>query len=183
MKNSFPLLRFQWQRALHHSSRCMAMSMVILGLGEAALPWKPISWSYRWTVIVLTFLHEAVWNSVVSVAKEDRWFLCATCFSIRQSHSVSMCGQPLCSWAVVDPRSFHFTITVLTVDRGSSSRAEILRTELLESWHPVTVPCWKSLSSLVWPFYCQCPSIKIAWLCAWFYTPVSNGCGWNSRIH
>ena len=31
--------------------------------------------------------------------------------------------------------------------------------------------------------YCECLSMEIAWLCAWFYTPVSNGCGWNSRIH
>ena len=71
----------------------------------------------------------------------------------------------------------------LIVDRGRSSRAEIWQTDLLERWHSVTVPRWKSLSSSVRPFYCQCLSLEIAWLGARFYTPVSNGCGWNSRIH
>ena len=42
---------------------------------------------------------------------------------------------------------FHFTITALTVDRDSSSWAEIWRTDLLERWHPMTVPGWKSLRS------------------------------------
>ena len=44
---------------------------------------------------------------------------------------------------------FHFTITALTVGRGSSSKVEIWRTDLLERWHPMTVPRWKSLSSSV----------------------------------
>ena len=74
---------------------------------------------------------------------------------------------------------FHFTITALTVDWGSSSRVEILRTDMLERWHALTVPLWKSLCSSVRPFYCQCLSMVIAWLCGRFYTPVSNGCGWN----
>ena len=33
--------------ALHHSSRCLALRMVILGLCVAARPWKPISRSSR----------------------------------------------------------------------------------------------------------------------------------------
>ena len=81
------------------------------------------------------------------------------------------------------PRSFHFTITTLTVDWGSSSRAEILQTDLLERWHPMTVPLWKPLSSSVRSFDCQCLSMDIAWLCDRFYTPVSNRCGWNRLIH
>jgi hypothetical protein len=48
-------------------------------------------------------------------------------------------GLPLRSWAVVAHRCFHFTITALIVDRGSSSRAEILWTDLLKRWHPITV--------------------------------------------
>jgi hypothetical protein len=36
-----------------------------------------------------------------------------------------LCGLMLSGRAVVAPRRFHFTITTLTVDRGSSSRAEI----------------------------------------------------------
>jgi hypothetical protein len=49
--------------------------------------------------------------------------------------------------------------------------------------HPMMVPLWKSLSSSVIPYHCQCLSIKIAWLCVRFYTPVINGCAWHSRIH
>ena len=45
------------------------------------------------------------------------------------------------------------------------------------------VPRWKSLSSTIKPFYGQCFSMEIAWLCAQFYTLVSNWCGWNSQIH
>ena len=69
------------------------------------------------------------------------------------------------------------------VNRGSSSRAEMLWTDLFERWHPMTVPHWKSVSSSVRLFYWQCLSMEIAWLCAQLYIPVSNRCGWNSRIH
>ena len=148
-RKPFHCSRVQWRRALHHSGQHLAMHMVILGLCAAARPWKPISWSSL--------------------------FLSAVRFSTRRSRSVSLCVLPLCSWAVVAPRRFHVTITALTVDRGSSSRAEIWQTDLLERWHPMTVPRWKSLSSPVGPFYCQCLSMEIAWLCARFYTPVSNG--------
>ena len=79
--------------------------------------------------------------------------------STRWSRSVSLCGLPLCGWAVVAPRCFHFTITALTVERGSSSRVEIWRTDLLERWYPMTVPSWKSLSSSVRPFYWK----SVAW--------------------
>ena len=49
-------------------------------------------------------------------------------------------GNAFRGWAVVAPRRFHFIITALTVDRGSPSGAEIWRTDLLERWHPMTVP-------------------------------------------
>jgi hypothetical protein len=70
---------------------------------------------------VLTLLPEAVWNSVLSVSNEDRSFLGATLISTRRSHSVSLCGLPLCGWAVVAPRHFHFTITALAVDRAAQA--------------------------------------------------------------
>ena len=47
------------------------------------------------TVIVLKLLPEAVWNSVLSVATEDRRFLRAMHFSTRQTRSVSFCGLTL----------------------------------------------------------------------------------------
>jgi hypothetical protein len=58
----------------------------------------PISWS-SW---------QAVWNSVVSVATEDRLFLRTTRFS---TLSVCLCGLPLRCWAAVAPGHFHFKIT------------------------------------------------------------------------
>jgi hypothetical protein len=119
--------------------------------------------------------------SAVSVQTKDIWFL-----STQRSRSVSLCGLPLCDVTynfAVEPLLFHVTITALTVEQGSSSRTEIWRTDLLERWHPMTVPRWKSLISSVRLFYCQCLSMEIARLRAQFYTPVSNLCGWNSRIH
>jgi hypothetical protein len=82
---------------------------------------------------VLTLPPESVWNLVVNDATEDRQFF--TCKTLQL-----VCGLPLCGWAVVAPKRFHFTITELTVDRGSSSRADILQTDLLDRGYPMTVP-------------------------------------------
>ena len=149
-RTCFHCSRVQWWWALHHSSWHLALLMVILGLCALARPWKPISWSSRRTVFVQTLLTESVWNSVVSVATDDRLFFHTMRFSTQWSRSVSLCGRPLRGWTVVSPKRFHFTIIAFTVDRGSSSRAEIWWTDLLERWHPVTMPRWKSLSSSVW---------------------------------
>ena len=67
----FHCSRVQCRQGLHHSSRLLALCVVILGLCVAAWPWKPILWISRQTVIVLTLLPEAVWNSVLSVATEN----------------------------------------------------------------------------------------------------------------
>ena len=83
------------------------------------------------------------------------------CFST-WSRSMSLCGLPLRGWAVVAPRRFHIIITALTVARGNASMTDTWRTVLLERMHPMTVPRWKSLSSSVRPFYCQCLSKAIA---------------------
>uniref|UniRef100_A0A8K9UUH4 Myosin IXb n=1 Tax=Oncorhynchus mykiss TaxID=8022 RepID=A0A8K9UUH4_ONCMY len=58
-RTRFTAPAFQWRRALHPSSRCLALSMMILGLCAAARPWKPISGSFRRTVLVLMLLPEA----------------------------------------------------------------------------------------------------------------------------
>jgi hypothetical protein len=100
-----------------------------------------------------------------------------------RSRSVSLCGLPVRGWVIVAARRLHFPIASLTADRWSSSRAYILRTDLLERWHPMMVPHWKLLSSSVRPFYWQCLSMAIAWLCARIYTAVSNRLGLNSSIH
>jgi hypothetical protein len=63
--------------------------------------------------------------------------------------SVSLCGLLLRGWAVVSPRCFNFTITALTVDRGSSSRAEIWWTDLLERWHSATLKVTELFSKAI----------------------------------
>ena len=157
----------------HCSSRCLELRMVILGLCAADRPWKPILWSASMSVLVLTLIPE-----VVSVVAKNR---CATLFHTRRSRSVSLCGLPLCGWAVVAPRCFHFTITALTVDCGSSSRAEILQTDLLERWHTMTMPRWKLLSSSVRPFYSNVCLWRLNGCVLNLFTPFSNGCGWKLK--
>jgi hypothetical protein len=137
-RTSLHCSRVQWWRALHYSSQRLALHMVILGLCAAAQPLKHISW----TVFLLELLPEAVWNSVVSVATQNRWFSRTTRFSTRWSR-----------------RRFHFTITAL--DRGSSSREEIGQNYLLERWRLYEALHWRILSSSVRPFCCRCLSMEI----------------------
>ena len=93
------------------------------------------------------------------------------------------CGLPLCGWAIVAPRHFHFTITAYTVDWAVPAG---------HTFYELT--CWKG--GIQWRLMAhnngwngikhmetKCLSMEIVWLCARFYTPVSNGCGWNSRIY
>ena len=124
-RNHFHRSSVQWRWALHHSSRCLALHMVILGLCAVSLHGNPFQ--------------EAPDEQFLCWVLQPRTdiFLRALCFSPRQSRSVSLCGLTLRSWAVVTPRSFHFTITALTADRGRSSRAEIWWTDLLKRWHPL----------------------------------------------
>ena len=140
-KTRFHGTRVQWQWALHHSNWRLALRMVILGLCAAARPWKHISGSSHQTVLVLTLLPESVWNSVVNVATDDRLFFHTTHYSTQRSHSVNLCGS----------ETFPLHKTALTVDRGSSRRAEIWWTDFLERWHHMTVPHWKSLRSSISP--------------------------------
>ena len=171
----------QWRWALHHFSQHPALHMVILGLFAAALPWKPISWSSRTN----SYCVDLASRGSLEISSEccNRGHTVFMRFSTRWSRSVSLCDLPLRCGAVVAPRRFHFTITALRVARGSFSSAELWRTDLLERWHLMKVPCWKSLVLLKSSFYRQCLSIEVACLCARFYTLVSNRCAWNSRIH
>ena len=83
----------------------------------AARPWITIPWSSKRTVIVLTLLPEAVWNSVVSVATEVRHVF--TRFStpvLWACVAYHFTAEPLLLLDVS-----HFTITALRVDWGSSA--------------------------------------------------------------
>ena len=97
------------------------------------------------------------------------WVLQQTIFTsyALQSRSVSLWPTPSAE-ALLLLDICTFTKTSLTVDWGSSSRAYIWRTDLLERWHPMTVPLWR-------PFYCQWLFMGIAWLCAQFYTQLKSG--------
>ena len=57
----FHCSRVQWKRALHHSSRRLALCMVFLGLCAAARPWKPISRSLL-VGKVASYLREIAWR-------------------------------------------------------------------------------------------------------------------------
>ena len=146
-RTRFHCYRNQWRWAIHHSNQRLGIVHGDLRLvcGCLAMETNFMKLLIQ-TVLLLKLLPEAVWNSVVSAAIEDRQSLRAMSFSTRRSRSLSLCGLPLHSWAVVAPRCFHFTITALAVDQGSSSMAEIW-TDLLKRWHSMTVPRWKSLSS------------------------------------
>ena len=105
-----------------------------------------------------------------------------TCYTLStlQPRSVSLGGLPYCGWAVFASRCFHFIITALTVDRGSSSMEEMWLVGKVASYDGATLKVTelRSKASLL-PIFVY----EIAWLCAWFHTPVSNVCGWNSHIH
>jgi hypothetical protein len=129
----------QWRRVSHHISRQLALCIVISGLCAAAWPRKPISRSSRLTVFVLTLLP----RGSLELASEycNRGQTIVTRYVLQHSAIPfwSHSGLLLHCWAVVSPRRFHFTITILTVDRATFSRADIWRTDLLERWHPMTV--------------------------------------------
>ena len=92
---------------LDYSSQHLALYMVILGLCAAARTWKPISWPSRRTLLVLMLLPEAVWNSVVCVATEDRLFLCPS----------ALCGPVLSAFV-----AYHFVAEQLLLLDVSTSQ-------------------------------------------------------------
>ena len=53
-RKRFHCSRVQWWRALHHSSRRLALHMLILGLCAAARPWKPLNYQicsfWKWFI-------------------------------------------------------------------------------------------------------------------------------------
>ena len=69
----------QWRRALHHSSRRLALSMVILGLCVAAWLWKPADSASRGS---LELCSDCCTRGPIYL-KKFIYF----CFSTRQSHS------------------------------------------------------------------------------------------------
>ena len=60
----------------------------------------------------------------------------------------------LCGLSVI-PNHFHFVIIPLTVDCGIFRSEEISQLDLLQRWHPITVPRWNSPSSYQRPILSQ----------------------------
>jgi hypothetical protein len=95
LRMCFHCSRVQWRRALHQSSRRLALLMVILGLTCGCSVIDTHFMKLPTNTYCAELLPEAVWNSMVSVATEERRFLHGTHLSTRQSRSVSLCGLPL----------------------------------------------------------------------------------------
>ena len=100
--------------------------------------------------------------------------------SIRWSHPVSLRGLPISGWVAVVPNHFRFIITPLTVDCGIFREEEISRLDLLHRWHPITVPCWDSLSSWERPILSQL-FVETVYMprCLLLYT-CGHGSDWNT---
>ena len=67
-RTSFHCSRIQWWQALHHSSRRLALHMVILGM------WNPFHEAPNEQFLCWRCFQMQFWNSVVRVTTEDRWF-------------------------------------------------------------------------------------------------------------
>lgn len=61
-------------------------------------------------------------------------------------------------------KSFHYPIIPITVGRGIYSMDEILGTDLLQRWHPITVLLLGSLSSSGRPFFFFLQMLVNAWV-------------------
>ena len=172
--------RVQWQRALHHCIQCFALHLLMYGLDAAARPWKPIPWSSLRTVLELIWRPHEVWRSVAIDSAESWRPLCTMCLSIRWPLSVILRGLPLHGWVAVIPNRFHFVIIPLTVDCGIFRSEEISQLDLLHRWHPITVPCWNSLSSWEWPILSQMFVETVCMpRCLLLYT-CGHGSDWNT---
>lgn len=102
-------------------------------------PGAAMAWSSWFTVNVLLLMPEEVWSFKLA----ERWWLLHTL----QLRAVTLCGLTLWGWAAVVHKHFHFVILSLTADCGVYMREEMSQTDLLLSWHPITLPHWNSMRS------------------------------------
>lgn len=152
---------------LHHSSSHLALCVVILGL--CAAPLGHGNWFHEAPDTQFLYWRcfqrqsEPLWWVM---QQKYKWFFC------------SLDGPSVCVCVV-----YHFVAELLllldtsliasTVSRGRSSRADISYTDLWQTGCLMTVPHLKSMN-------CWCLCMDSACLCAWFYAPFCNGCGWNT---
>ena len=64
---------------------------------------------------------------------------------------------------------FCFVVIPLTVDCGIFRSKEISQFGLLHRWHPITVPCWNSLSSREQPILSQMFVEIFGWVSEYFF--------------
>lgn len=120
-------------------------------------PWKIM---FRWNMNENRFQRSAVYVELLTGVqmhilftkhKYGYWLLYNVTMLMLANwpRSVSLHGLLCHGWAVVDPRRFHFTIIAFGANQGRSSRGEISWIDLWQKWHPMTLPCVKSLRSSV----------------------------------
>ena len=123
-RTCFHCTRVQWRWALHHSSQSLALCIGILGLCVAARAWKPIVMKLPMNSFCANFASRGslgLGSEFQTASGSNRGQTIFTRCALQHP----LCVLPLHGWAIVDPRSFHFTITALTVNQDSSSRAGI----------------------------------------------------------
>ena len=140
----------------------------MFGLDAAVQPWKPIPWSSLHTVLELNWTPHEVWRSVAIDSAESWRPLRTMRLSIRWPCSIIL--------VAVISNSFHFVTKPLTVDCGIFRSEETSQLDLLHRWHPITVPCWNSLSSWEQPILSQ---MCVETVCVPRYL-LSNTCGHGS---
>jgi len=148
----------QWPWALHHSSRCLALRVVILGLCAAAQLWKPI-WR---TMFALTLLTEAVLE------------LGSECCNRRQKifprYALQHLAVPFCElvWPTTSPLSCYFSWTFP------------LHNNSTYSWPGQLEQCRDLMNWLVKVASCGGAMLKVTELCSAAHS-TANVCLW--RLH
>jgi hypothetical protein len=139
----------RWGSVIHHSRECVSTAPMVftplqltLGIAHGDLVCGCLAMETHFIKLPTnSYCADVASRGSLELGSEccNRGQTIFTHYALQCSRSVSLCGLPLCGRAIIAPRRFHFTITALTVDRRSCSRAEIL-SDLLERWHPMTGP-------------------------------------------
>ena len=138
---------------LLHSTLCIALADVWLGCSCSAMKTHFIK-LYTYGSWANLKAHE-VWRSVVIDPAKIWRPLHTMCLSIHWPCSVISPGLPLCGWVAIVPNHFHFVIIPPTIDCEIFRSEENTHLVFLQRLHPITVPCWNSLSSWDWPSLSQ----------------------------
>jgi hypothetical protein len=152
-RTCFHCCRVQWRQALHHFTPNPFHETP----DEQFLCWHCFQ------------RHFGTWCWVLGLRRNDFFYTLLA----------SVLGSPIL-WACV---AYHFVdelLLLLDVSTSQSQHLQLTRVEIwLTCWKGcrLTVPHWMSLSSSVRPFYCQCLTMEIAWLCFPFCLCICTNAG------